>query len=479
MIAGLLVAFGYTLALTTRKTLVENLDRELRLRVERYGPEAFGPGEGPPPAFGPAGPMRQGGGTGPLGPQGMGQGRGFGPRGQGPGGPGGPPNFPWFRRPTFFDLEGKTPFEPDQGREPVDPKAVADAYKGENGFSEVHLEQMRLRVYTRSVSTDGEVIGAIQAATEMGGFDQFWAKQMETTAWFVPVALLVASIGGLFLANRALRPIQQVTSLAAEIGATDLGKRLPVQGNDELATMAGTFNAMLARLDRSLRETEGALERQRQFTADASHELRTPLARIKLTSSVALATATEPDDLRQALATVDEAADAVSRLVQQLLTLARADAGQLSSGPCNGSTTVREALAGFRDRRLVAEVDPQVHVSIAPDALARITANLVENALRHTPSDGSVHVRLTRNGDRVVLEVRDTGEGIAPENLPHVTERFYRADAARNRDDGGCGLGLAIVRSLTEVAHGTLTLDSHLGKGTTVRVDLPMATSPT
>jgi signal transduction histidine kinase len=468
MIAGLLVAFGYTLALTTRKTLMENLDRDLQLRVERYRGEVAG---GPPmgqrqaPGFG----MGPGPGGGRMMPRGQGMGPGPGP------GPGGPGSFPWFRRPTFFDAELGTPLEPGEPRSPVDPAAIAAAMRGKTGFSDAHLDDVPLRVYTAPASRDDGTLGAIQVAAEVGDFSRFWAKQMETTAWFVPVALLVAGIGGLFLANRALRPIQQVTTLAAEIGATDLGKRLPVQGTDELATMAGTFNAMLDRLDRSLRETEATLERQRQFTADASHELRTPLARIKLTSSVALATATEPDDLRQALTTVDEAADAVSRLVQQLLTLARADAGQLVAGSCDAEAAVREALSAFQDARLQANLTPGVRAAISHDALARIVSNLVENALRYTPAPGSVHVRLASEAARVTLEVRDTGEGIAPEHLPHVAERFYRADAARSREDGGCGLGLAIVQALAEAARGTLSVESQVGTGTTVRVVLPSA----
>ena len=476
MIAGLLVAFGYTLALTTRKTLMENLDRDLQLRVERYrgelaGGPPMGQGQGQGPGFG----MRLGPGAGRFAPRGQGPGQGMGP-GPGPGpGPGGPGNFPWFRRPTFYNANGETPLEPDQPRIPVDPSAVASALRGGSGFTDVLLDEVPLRVFTAPTTLGSGESGAVQVAAEVGDFSRFWAKQMETTAWFVPVALLVAGIGGLFLANRALRPIQQVTTLAAEIGATDLGKRLPVQGTDELATMAVTFNAMLARLDRSLRETEATLERQRQFTADASHELRTPLARIKLTSSVALATATEPDDLRQALTTVDEAADAVSRLVQQLLTLARADAGQLAAGSCDAEAAVREALSAFQDARLQADLTPGVRAAISHDALARIVSNLVENALRYTPAHGSIHVRLASEAAQVTLEVRDTGEGIAPEHLPHVTKRFYRADAARSREDGGCGLGLAIVQALAEAAHGTLSVESQVGTGTTVRVVLPSA----
>src|SRR5436309_9475578 len=156
----------------------------------------------------------------------------------------------------------------------------------------------------------------------MGEYDRLWQGLVWTLLALLPLSLLVAGMGGLFLTDRALRPVHQVTQAAAQIGVEDLSRRLKVHGRDELAELAATFNGMIARL-------EAAFEQQQRFTADASHELRTPLARIKVTTSMALAGEQSSEEYQTALRIADQAADVMDRLIQQLLLLARADAGQL------------------------------------------------------------------------------------------------------------------------------------------------------
>jgi heavy metal sensor kinase len=291
----------------------------------------------------------------------------------------------------------------------------------------------------------------------------------------IPLAMLLAAGGGLFLTSRALRPIRAATEAAGRIGASDLSERLPVSGRDEFARLAETLNGMLARL-------EAAFERQRRFVADASHELRTPLTVIKANTSLALTDPTLPDDTRETLDEIDGAVDRTTRIVQDMLHLARTDAGQL--------TLQREpvALKPLLDD-LAAEA-PHLHpdgasVTVAapegitadvdPHHLRRMLTNLLDNALRHTPASGSVTLTAGDEGPFVVLRVADTGSGISPAHLPHLGERFYRADASRARTGGGTGLGLAISRSIAEAHGGTLTIESEPGNGTRIQIVLPKA----
>jgi signal transduction histidine kinase len=295
-------------------------------------------------------------------------------------------------------------------------------------------------------------------------------------------------VGGLFLTNNALRPVDQMTQAAAAIGAGDLSRRLEVRGRDELARLAETFNRMIARLEGTFRglesayyRLEGAYEEQQRFTGDASHELRTPLTRIKGMTTLALSGPGCFEEYRDAVIVADQAADVMTRIVQDLLLLARSDAGQLRPHLARISTSdlLRRAVqaprpAGAPALRLqLPEPDP--FVTGDADHLSRLLANLLENALRHTPAGGEITLAATREQDWVVLTVADTGEGIPVEHLPHVCERFYRVDSARSRHDGGTGLGLAICRSIVEAHGGSLLLDSVVGQGTTVRVMLPAA----
>jgi len=319
-----------------------------------------------------------------------------------------------------------------------------------------------------------ETVGVTQLARPMGEFDSLWRRLLRAALVLLPVTLLVAVAGGLALTERALRPVAQVTRAAAELGAEDLGRRLPVAGDDELAELARTFNAMLARL-------QAAFEQQRRFTADSSHELRTPLARVKLATSMALGGPPSLDEYREALTVADRGANAMNKLIDQLLALARADAGQLVLEV--EPLAVAEVLANSLDAiapaaaARVTLVPPPADLRLLADhdSLTRVLVNLLDNALRHTPPEGHVTLSAAAAGERVAIMVADDGEGIAPEHLPHLAERFYRADAARSRRAGGSGLGLAIVASLLATQEGELHLDSEPGRGTRATVSLPAA----
>ncbi len=290
----------------------------------------------------------------------------------------------------------------------------------------------------------------------------------------VPLTLLVSAAGGLFLLRRALRPVDRMIETARSIEETDLAARIDVTSKDELGRLAETLNAMLERL-------EEAFRRQRQFTDDASHELRSPLSVIEAEASLALRRERSPDDYRDALSVVSDEASKMNRLINQLLTLARGDAGEdvVSFEPVDLAEVASETVAAMvplaEEKGVCLDVAApapcEIHGS-RPD-LIRLLTNLIDNAICHTPGDGSVDVSVRRADSTVELVVADTGTGIPAEHLPHVFERFYRADKARSREAGGSGLGLAICQQIVEAHGGTIEVESEEGRGTRFTVRMP------
>ena len=287
-----------------------------------------------------------------------------------------------------------------------------------------------------------------------------------------------AGLGGAYLTNRVLRRVHVTTQTARQITVGDFSTRLPVSGNDEFSELAETFNGLLNRLQTAFQQQERLLEQQRRFTADASHELKTPLTVIKGTTSLILSSRPTTAAYRTALQDIDRAADTMSHLVQDLLLLARSDGGQL--GKEQIKLLVRDvldsAIAGLAQKNAPITLrvnDETLSVMGNERELVRLFANVLENAAQHTPREGIILISAEAEGEYVLINVSDTGPGIAPEHLPHLGERFYRVDAARSRPDGGTGLGLSIGKSIVEAHHGTLHLESTLGVGTTVRIRLP------
>jgi len=288
-------------------------------------------------------------------------------------------------------------------------------------------------------------------------------------------AAILAMIGGQILASRGLRPVGKMATAARRISVENLAERLERSGaGDELDRLAQTFNDMLTRLEKQVTQL-------RQFTADAAHELRTPLAALRGNAEVALSGRRSTDELRAVLAEAIEEYDRLARIADDLLLLARADARQKLIRP-----------ARFRlDRAVVDVVDlfspaaeergvsltlsdcNEIWIDGDDGRLRQMLGNLLDNAIKFTPAGGTVRVSLSANGV-AELTVRDSGVGIAPEHLPHVFDRFYRADRARTHDGGGAGLGLSISRTITEAHGGNIRLISEPGDGTTVSVRFPV-----
>jgi heavy metal sensor kinase len=294
----------------------------------------------------------------------------------------------------------------------------------------------------------------------------------------VPLALLLAAAVGYALSRKALMPVMAMGEHAARIGAASLYERLPViNPEDELGRLATIFNDLLSRLER-------AFGQQHQFMADASHELRTPLAILRAEADVALTRADrDAADYRASLETIRDDAATLSSLVEDLFTLARADAGDRALARTDlyleelVSDAVRAAHPLAERRGVALHFTPDAEAPFAGDAmlLRRLLLNLLDNAIRHTPAGGRVEVTLTVEDVGYRVAVRDTGSGIPAEAQPFIFDRFFRADPARARtgEGGGAGLGLPIARWIAEAHGGSLELEASGERGTCFALQLP------
>ena len=290
-----------------------------------------------------------------------------------------------------------------------------------------------------------------------------------------PIVLLCASLAGYWISGRALAPVSGLTRAARSIGAGNLTRRVTVpHSGDELQELAVTLNDMLARIDDAFRQVT-------QFTANASHELRTPLALIRTTSEVALLrTSATAGTYREALHRILSEAERNTALLDNLLLLARADSGAHipDRRPVDVGFSIQQAceqvevLALEKNLRLRLEIgDGPFLVSANSDHLRRLWLILLDNAVKYTPSGGDILVVLKASDPGfVAIEVLDSGIGIAEKDLPHIFERFFRADEARTKGVGGTGLGLSIARWIVEGHDATIGVRSAVGKGSAFRV---------
>jgi heavy metal sensor kinase len=337
----------------------------------------------------------------------------------------------------------------------------------------------RLRVLSAEVQVGNQTYN-IQVASPL---DELYGAQrrFETVLVIsIPIFLLCAAAGGYWMSARALAPVDRITVTARTIGARNLSNRLEVpQTRDELQRLSETLNGMLDRL-------EQAFKRITQFTADASHELRTPISLMRTEAEITLSQPRSADEYRDAFANVYAELENTSDLVEKLLILARADSGAetLQNGHIDFAEILREVCHKGRVLAEHKSINFRDHIPGQPlwitgeaNSLRRLLLILIDNAVRYTPSGGSVEVTGGLSADtRYALGiVRDTGIGIASEDLPHIFERFYRADKARSHESGGVGLGLSIGYWIAEAHGGTIEVESSLGKGSVFRVQLPIA----
>ncbi len=292
----------------------------------------------------------------------------------------------------------------------------------------------------------------------------------------IPIALAVSVIGGLALAKKSLQPVDEITRQARRITAENLDQAIAVPNvDDEIGRLAATINDMIRRLNDSF-------ARVRQFSADASHELRTPLTVARGEIELALRTKKSPDEYRRVLESTLEETLRLTSIIDNLLTLAKADQGQTLADlrEVELHHVVEELyedsviLAEGKNIQLTLRSNTPITIVGDKGRLRQLLLNLVDNAVKYTPPGGSVSLSLEQRENTAVFEVADTGVGIPESDLGKIFDRFYRVDKARSRDLGGTGLGLSIARWIAELHRGTITVKSELHKGSTFTVVLPV-----
>lgn len=470
VMAVVLLALGFLVDLGTRKTLMGSVDAELERRGRGFAESRGGrpgPPPGEPPRINPLGILGTGPPNGPRG--GRPFGRGSGTRDVG--------------RPRFIRPAPK-PGEQLHGPsdEPYD-RATAAALQrgGEPRKTTLLIDGEPTRVYSVALPV-GDEPGVVQVAYPLGEIEKALDGLRRFLLTFVvPLGTLLTALASLFIVDRMLRPLRLITANAQTIGGGNLEERLPVVGDDEFAGLATTLNGMLARLEEAFRLEQATtrrlaatVEQQRRFTADASHELKTPLSTIK--AHAGLLKGLEHEDDRESADAIDEAANRMRGLIDDLLTLARADGGSLTSRaePVELAQMVSRAVGA------VSPMTVEVRGTATPlvvkgngEALTRLFINLLDNAKKY--AGGPVEVHLARKGGAAEIAVIDHGVGIAPEHLPRLFDRFYRPDVSRTSETGGTGLGLAICREIAAAHGGGIEVASRVGQGTAFTVTLPLA----
>jgi heavy metal sensor kinase len=295
----------------------------------------------------------------------------------------------------------------------------------------------------------------------------------------LPLIVALAIGGGYLLMRRALHPVDEIRQKAAQITSRNLSERLPVvHTGDELERLATDLNRMIARLEESFLQIN-------RFSADASHELRTPLTVLQgELEAIAQKGQGLPEDVRDTIGSALEETQRLSKIVASLLAISRLEAGEARVQPvrldfaelARTTTDQMKLLAEEKRISLTSDGSESVEVEADPSRLKQLVVNLLDNAIKYTPEGGNVSISVMRRDDHAVLEVADSGLGISADDLPHVFERFYRADKARSRQMGGTGLGLSIVRSICLAHGGQITVNSTEGRGSLFRVELPLAT---
>ena len=347
---------------------------------------------------------------------------------------------------------------------------------------------------TRLFSTQVEGIGAVRILEKTGkfGHQDYIIRVLEpeslqavtelagVLAIGLPLTILLACIGGYFVAGRTLAPMSQMAALARRITADSLSERLPVRNPyDEIGRLATIFNETLTRLEQSFISL-------RRFAADASHELRTPVAALRAIGETALQThSDDPQHLTDTMSRMLEESGRLGNLIDALLVLARADGGKLlvALEPVDAVALANEArdligiLADEKGQEIVVKAsNSPIPPAIADRELLRLALlNLLDNAIRYSPAGSPITLSVEAAGTSVAIDVIDRGPGISANHQDRVFERFYRVDEARSRATGGSGLGLAIARSVLQSQHGSLRLTSQEGEGSTFHIELPAA----
>lgn len=343
-------------------------------------------------------------------------------------------------------------------------------------FRDAGQEGWRVRLAAQQVSLAGQNL-IVEVAQPMRAHNASLREFKTSLTIAIPLMVFFATAVGYWLSGRALAPVSQIVSDARAIDSERLSQRVSVPpAHDELRQLSETLNAMLDRI-------EASVTRIKQFTADASHELRSPLTLIQTAAEYSLRRERTNEELAEAMETILRESKRTAELIDNLLLLARADSDHEILEP--GSVSVNSALAEAIDRGRQLALHKNISISAQIDGapvavngesslLQRLFFILIDNAIKYTPDNGSVTISLRTEEGQAAIDVTDTGIGIAPEDLPHVFDRFWRADKVRSRSMGGSGLGLAIAKWIAEKSNGTVRVRSVVGQGSTFEVRLPI-----
>jgi heavy metal sensor kinase len=362
---------------------------------------------------------------------------------------------------------------------PFSPSSLSTAQQNQSEFFTITdlTESEPVRFYSAPIIQNGSLAGIVQVAQSLGPVDDTLTRLLTTILLGIPLLIVIAGLGGYFLAARALAPIDKMTRTAQRISAEDLSARLDLPGtNDEVGRLAATFDQMIQHLDEAFR-------RERRFTADASHELRTPLAAMQAIISVIREEPRSPEDYEFALDDLAEETDRLRTLTEDLLRLARNDTNNsYEFEPLDLSTLLTdltESLQPLVEKKglvLKSEIVDNLTITGDSDALIRLFVNLLDNAIKYTP-EGEITCCLRHTSDGFVeVSITDSGSGIPEEDLPHIFKRFYRVE--QSRSTRGSGLGLSIASQIAQAHGGNIIATSTVGKGATFLVRLP-GTPPT
>jgi heavy metal sensor kinase len=341
---------------------------------------------------------------------------------------------------------------------------------------DVYTDQGRIRLTNTIISPSATEHYLLQVGLRLEHFDAALGRYLALLLWSLAPALVVAILAGRYMAGRALAPLAQLSAEARTIDVADLTQRLTVHGaGDELDELALAFNETLGRL-------EHAVGDMKQFSTALAHELRTPLAALRGEAELALTHAQSAEDYRRGLATQLEEMDRLARLITELLTLARAEAGDIVlrkqvvdlGALCQTVAQSLEPVARARELSLCCETGQSVMVTGDAGWLERLLLNLVDNAIAFTPAGGRIVIRVTSANGVAQLEVEDTGIGMSDDAIARVFDRFYQADPSRSARGGGVGLGLSLARWIAQRHNASISVQSQPGRGSTFRVSLPV-----
>jgi heavy metal sensor kinase len=358
----------------------------------------------------------------------------------------------------------------------ADPALIARANDGDTAIGSGAIDGRPMTYVTTPIhDSAGKIVAILQTGASRDDIDELLNLLAVGLVVAAPVVIVMAVVGGYLFAGRVLKPVSEITALAASTSETDLHARLNLAlPDDELGRLAQTFDDMLARM-------EDAFNRQKRFTSDAAHELRTPLSLMRGQLDLALARPRSPEEYDALLREFDTDLTRLTRLVETLLNLTRSD--QQGILPDRSEFALDDVVIAIRDQyrdaaaaagvTLAVEVEP-TPVVLDQDLIIQVLVNLVDNALLQTPWGGAMILGCRSTAEEIVLWVRDSGPGIAREYHERIFDRFYRIEESRARRSGGAGLGLAIVKAIVAAQDGTIHLSSQPGDGATFTITFPV-----